>query len=335
MSAHATLEVRDLVVEFPKNGRRLTAVNKLSFSVAPGEGLAIVGESGSGKSVTSLAALNLIPSPGRIASGSVHFDGRDVLALGDAELRRLRGGDIGMVFQDPSSALNPLFRVRRQLTDVIRTHRDVSRAEARARAEEVLTAVGFPDARHRMEAYPAELSGGLRQRVAIALALACEPGLVIADEPTTNLDVSIQAQIVELLQSLRQRLGFSVVFITHDIGLTPHVADRVMVMYAGEAVEVGPVRSVMSNPAHPYTVGLLRSAPSLRSRREQRLQAIPGAVRDLSVPWPGAPFAGRCPVAVDGVCEARKPAWQACGEDHWVACHRFARDGREGTAWAS
>jgi oligopeptide/dipeptide ABC transporter ATP-binding protein len=227
-----------------------------------------------------------------------------------------------------------VFTVGRQLTDVIRTHWRCDRRAAQARAEEVLRQVGFPDARARMKAYPGELSGGLRQRISIALALACEPRLVICDEATTNLDVSIQAQIIELLRRLKGELGFSIIFITHDIGLTPHIADRMLVLYAGHAVEEGPVREVLDNPAHPYTVGLLRSAPSLQSRRSAPLPTIPGTVPGAGGLVRGAPFAARCPVAIDGVCDVSEPEWRAAGDRHRVACHRFAREGRAGTAWA-
>jgi oligopeptide transport system ATP-binding protein len=333
MSNEVLLRVRDLEVCFPVQGRLAAAVNRVSFDVARGECLAIVGESGSGKSMTCAGVIGLVPEPGRISGGSVTFDGQELTDASQRQLRRIRGSDMSMVFQDPSSTLNPVFTIGRQLVDVIRTHLNVNRREAEARAIEVLGQVGFPDPSGRLKTYPSELSGGLRQRVSIALALACEPKLVICDEATTNLDVSIQAQIVELLRRLKSELRFSIIFITHDLGLTPHIADRIMVMYGGQAVEEGPVRSVLDSPAHPYTVGLLRSAPTLASRRGDPLPTIPGVVPPLGMLPRGAPFAGRCPVAVAGICEKVEPAWTAAGPGHRVACHRFERDGREGTTW--
>lgn len=329
------LRVEDLRVEFPRGGRAAAAVDGVSFELAAGECLAIVGESGSGKSITCQALMRLVPEPGRIAAGRVVFDGVDLLERPEAELRKVRGGEIAMVFQDPSSTLNPVFTVGHQLVDVIRTHWRCSRARARARAEEVLAQVGFPDPAARMKAYPGELSGGLKQRISIALALACEPKLVICDEATTNLDVSIQAQIVELLRRLKDELGFSIVFITHDIGLTPHIADRILVLYAGHAVEEGPVRQVLDRPGHPYTVGLLHAAPSLASERGVALPTIPGSVPPLGQLPPGAPFVSRCPVAIAGECDAAEPGWSAAGPGHRVACHRFAREGTRGTTWVA
>jgi oligopeptide/dipeptide ABC transporter ATP-binding protein len=334
MTQEPLLRVDALRIEFPRSEQWVVAVNDVSLAVHEGECLGIVGESGSGKSVTGLAVLNLVPPPGRITGGRVLFEGKNLLELSEAEMRRVRGTDVSMIFQDPSSALNPLFTVRKQLTDVIRAHRDCGRKEAEERALEVLSMVEFPDPPQRIGAYPFELSGGLRQRVAIAMALAGGSRLVIADEPTTNLDVSVQSQIVDLFESLRDRLGLAVIFISHDLGLVANVAERVMVMYAGHAVEVGPTSSVLAEPAHPYTIGLLHSAPTLASRRTERLKAIPGNIPDLRDLPPGAPFTSRCPVAVDGVCREVKPGWSRAGDHHWVACHRFERDGRGGTRWA-
>lgn len=329
----ALLQVEDLRVEFPRGGRAAAAVDGVSFELAAGECLAIVGESGSGKSITCQALMRLVPEPGRIASGRVLFEGADLLQRSESELRRVRGGEIAMVFQDPSSTLNPVFTVGHQLIDVIRTHWRCSRGKARERAQEVLEQVGFPDPAARMKAYPGELSGGLKQRISIALALACKPRVVICDEATTNLDVSIQAQIIELLRRLKDELGFSIVFITHDIGLTPHIADRILVLYAGHAVEEGPVRQVLDSPGHPYTVGLLHAAPSLSSERGVALPTIPGTVPPLGQLPPGAPFVSRCPVAVAGECDTAEPGWTAAGPGHRVACHRFAHDGTKGTTW--
>lgn len=333
VASRPLLKVEDLRVEFPRGGRAAAAVDGVSFAVAPGECLALVGESGSGKSITCQALMRLVPEPGRIAAGSVTFDGEELTTAPESRLRAVRGGEIAMVFQDPSSTLNPVFTVGHQLVDVIRTHWRCSKARARERAEEVLAQVGFPDPRARMKAYPGELSGGLKQRISIALALACEPRLVICDEATTNLDVSIQAQIVELLRRLKGELGFSIVFVTHDIGLTPHIADRILVLYAGHAVEEGPVREVLDSPGHPYTVGLLHAAPSLSSERGVALPTIPGSVPPLGQLPPGAPFASRCPVLVAGRCDATEPGWTNAGPGHRVACHRFEAEGTRGTRW--
>ena len=334
MTGTPLLTVEDLRVVFPRNGSAAAAVDTVSFDLAPGECIAIVGESGSGKSMICQAVMRLVPQPGRIDGGRVIFDGTDLLTCPTRQLQRIRGGEVAMIFQDPSSTLNPLFTVGRQLTDMIRQHRSCSRAAARDRAEEVLRHVGFPDAKRRMKAYPGQLSGGLRQRISIAMALSCRPRLVICDEPTTNLDVSIQAQIIELLRGLKDEFGFSIIFVTHDLGLTPHIADRILVLYAGHAVEEGSVRDVLDRPGHPYTLGLLRSAPSLTSERGRQLPTIPGVVPPLGQLSVGAPFANRCPVAIAGVCDLVEPGWSDAGPDHRVACHRFARDGRTGIAWA-
>ncbi len=333
MTSAPVLSVRGLRIEFPVGGDRLVAARDVSFELAGGECLAIVGESGSGKSVTCLGLLGLVPGQGRVVAGEVIFEGDDLLKLPFEGLRQVRGEKIAMIFQDPSSALNPLFTIERQIRDVLDVHKDWPAKRKRDRILEVLGAVGFPDPARRMKSYPHELSGGLRQRVAIALALACAPRIVIADEATTNLDVSVQAQIIELLVGLKDDLEFSVIFVTHDLALAQHIADRVMVMYAGHPVEVGPVAEVMANPAHPYTVGLLGSAPTGESHRAHRLAAIPGSIPDLRTIGAAAPFAGRCPVRVEGICDRVKPAWTSCGADHLVACHRYERDGREGTTW--
>lgn len=268
--------------------------------------------------------LGLVPPPGRVVGGSVRYRGEDVIVATPARLRRLRGPELAMVFQDPSAALNPLFTVERQLGDVLRAHRDWGRARVRRRVIEILEAVRFPSPERRMRAYPHELSGGLRQRVAIAMALICEPGIVIADEPTTNLDVSVQAQIIELLEQLRRELRVAIVFVTHDLALAATIADRVTVMYAGYAVENGPVEAVLEKPAHPYTRGLLASAPVGYHHSRKRLKPIAGQIPDLRTLGDSAPFESRCELAIAGVCDSAVPGWTQCGAGHWVACHRYA-----------
>ena len=324
------LEVQGLRIEFPLARGTAIAARDLSFQVRAGECLAIVGESGSGKSMTCLGILDLVPPPGRV-TGNVSVGGRTLTGMPARELRRTRGDEISVIFQDPSAALNPLFTVERQITDVIRAHRDWSKKRVRTRVVEVLEAVRFPDAVNRMRSYPHELSGGLRQRVCIAMALACEPKVVLADEPTTNLDVGVQAQIIDLLAELKRQLHFAIVFVTHDLPLAQRIADRVLVMYAGHAVEAGPAGAVLVAPAHPYTIGLLRSAPRGESHQAGRLTPIPGVVPTLGSTGDAAPFFGRCPVAVASVCDRAIPGWTRCGPDHLVACHRFERDGYDGT----
>jgi oligopeptide/dipeptide ABC transporter ATP-binding protein len=323
-AAEPLLRVEDLRIEFPYAGGMAPVVEDLSFEIGHEECVCMVGESGSGKSVSSLAVLGLVPPPGVITSGSISYQGRELLALSERELRRVRGAEIAMVFQDPAAALNPLFTVEKQISDVIRAHRRWDRATVRGKVVEALESVAFPDAQRRMHAYPHELSGGLRQRVVIAMALSCEPKLIIADEPTTNLDASIQAQVLALLQELKASRGFSMLFVTHDVSVARHVADRVLVMYAGEMVEIGATAAVLERPAHPYTIGLLASAPTGESHRARRLQGIPGGIPALGARRPGAPFYGRCSVALEGLCELERPGWTKLDDEHSVACHRFA-----------
>jgi oligopeptide/dipeptide ABC transporter ATP-binding protein len=324
------LQFEAVTVRFPGPRGPVAVVHDVSFAVARGKCLVIVGESGSGKSMCCQAVLGIVPAPGKLSGGGIHWQGTNLLHATPADWMRVRGGEIAMIFQDPTAALNPLMTVGAQIMDVVLAHRAVSRSEARDRAVETLRQVRFPDPERRMRSYPWELSGGLRQRVAIAMALSCGPKLIIADEATTNLDVSIQAQIIDLLRELRDALGLSIIFVTHDLGLAPEIGDDVLVMYAGHAVERGPVRDVLANPCHPYTIGLLRSAPTLHSRRSEPLRPIPGLAPRPDEIGPGAPFRSRCAVVVAGVCEAEKPGWTECGENHAVACHRYARDGRAG-----
>jgi peptide/nickel transport system ATP-binding protein len=294
-SDDALLRVRDLTVTFRSRGRRdVRAVDGVSYDLAAGSTTGIVGESGSGKSVSSLAALGLLPSRGVEVSGTVEYRGRDLLTLTDRELRDLRGSEIAMVFQDPMSSLNPVLTIGRQLTEVLERHEQLKGEQARARAVELLESVGIPDARRRLKAYPHQLSGGMRQRVMIAIALACSPRLLIADEPTTALDVTISAQILELLRELVVGSQTALVLITHDLGVVAGLCDTVHVMYAGRIIESAPRRPLFAEPRHPYTHGLLDSVPRLDQERGVPLHPIPGSPSD-TLPWTqGCAFAPRC-----------------------------------------
>jgi oligopeptide transport system ATP-binding protein len=292
------LQVRDLRTYFRTDDGMVKAVDGVSFDIRRGETLGIVGESGSGKSVTSLSLMQLLPRPpASHPTGQILLDGRDLMKLSESELRKLRGNRIAMIFQDPMTSLNPYLTVERQLTEVLQLHRGMSRAEARARAIEVLGHVGIPDAARRIDNHPHEFSGGMRQRVMIAMALMCQPQLLIADEPTTALDVTIQAQILRLIKRLQSEFGTSVILITHDLGVVAGMADRVAVMYAGRIVETGTAAEIFSNPQHPYTRGLLRSIPRLDREGAGPLTSIPGLPPDLSALPPGCPFRPRCDVA--------------------------------------
>jgi peptide/nickel transport system ATP-binding protein/oligopeptide transport system ATP-binding protein len=288
------LEVRDLRVSFRTEEGVLTAVDGLSFSVAAGEVLGLVGESGSGKSVTVMSIMRLIRDPNATIEGSVHYKGRDLMQASDREMREARGSEIAMIFQDPMTSLNPVYRVGWQIAEQIRAHEKVSGREANARAVELLRSVGIPQPERRVDDYPHEFSGGMRQRVMIAMALSCNPDLLIADEPTTALDVTIQAQILDLIRDLRETRGSSVVLITHDLGVVAGIADRVVVMYAGRVVEQGPVEDVFYDAQHPYTWGLLGSIPRLDRVKPRRLTAIRGAPPSLLFPPPGCVFRPRC-----------------------------------------
>ncbi len=311
------LEVRDLVVEFPTRHGVLRALDGISFSLAPGEVLGVVGESGAGKSLTGAAIIGLLTPPGRIAGGSVHLDGERIDTLPAERLRRIRGRRIGMIFQDPLTTLNPLLRIGRQLTETMRTHLDLTEAAARRLAVTWLERVGIPDASARVDSWPHEFSGGQRQRVVIALALCAEPELVIADEPTTALDVSVQAQIITLLKTLTRENGTSVMLVTHDMGVIAETADRVAVMYAGRIAEIGPVASVIQKPAHPYTDGLMGSIPAIRHRAE-RLRQIDGSMPRLDAIPSGCAFHPRCGFAFDR-CIDERPVLLDAGETQ-AAC---------------
>ncbi|HTQ32770.1 MAG TPA: ABC transporter ATP-binding protein, partial [Stellaceae bacterium] len=294
------LEVRNLRTEFRTGAGVVRAVDGVSYSVDPGETVAVVGESGSGKSVGALSILRLIPSPpGRVVGGEVIFGGRDLMKLSDAEMREVRGGEIGMVFQEPMTSLNPVLSIGRQITEMIEQHRGTDRAAAEKRAAELLGLVGIADAARRLKQYPHQLSGGMRQRVMIAIALACEPKLIIADEPTTALDVTIQAQILELMQRLTHQLGVALIVITHNLGIVARYAHRVNVMYAGRIVESGPAAAIYHEPHHPYTMALLKSVPRLDRPRQARLDPIEGQPPDLTRLDRGCSFRARCRFALE------------------------------------
>ena len=290
----ALLTVQDLIVEFPGRRGTLRALDQVSFSIEAGEILGVVGESGAGKSLTGAAIIGLLQPPGRIAGGTIQLEGERIDALPPERMRRIRGRRIGSIFQDPLTTLNPLYTIGRQLTETMRTHLPITEAEARTRAIGWLEQVGIPAAAQRINAYPHEFSGGMRQRVVIALALCAEPKLVVADEPTTALDVSVQAQIITLLKRLTRDHGTAVMLITHDMGVIAETADRVAVMYAGRIAEIGPVRDVIQNPAHPYSRGLMESIPSL-AHRSERLRQIDGAMPRLDAIPRGCAFNPRCP----------------------------------------
>jgi peptide/nickel transport system ATP-binding protein len=332
MQSPALLTVKDLTVEFPTRRGTLRAVDGVSFELARGEVLGIVGESGAGKSLTGAAIIRLLEPPGRIAAGEVRLEGQRIDTLPMAELRRVRGARIGMVFQDPLTSLNPLYTVGRQITETITTHLPLSQAEARARAVALLTEVGIPAAADRLDAYPHEFSGGMRQRVVIALALAAEPRLVIADEPTTALDVSVQAQVIGVLKRLCREKGTAVILITHDMGVIAETADRVAVMYAGRVVELGPVRDVIKSPRHPYSRSLMGSIPTLEGSRA-RLEQIPGAMPRLSEIPQGCAFNPRCPQVFDR-CRSERPKLvrHGTGEAACFALAEAAATGPEATS---
>ena len=324
--AAPVLEVRGLKTVFRTRGGEIHAVNSVSFHLNRGEVLGVVGESGSGKSVTMMSLIGLLPSPpAEIRDGAVLLGERDLLKIPPDELRHLRGAKVGFVFQDPMTSLNPVFTVGMQIMEPLREHMGMTKAQAEARAVELLELVGIPDARSRLKSYPHQFSGGMRQRVMIAIALACDPDVLIADEPTTALDVTIQAQILELVKELRQKLGMAIIWITHDLGVIAAVADRVMVMYGGQVVEHGPVKEIFANPRHPYTRALLKTIPSIAGAREARLQVIEGQPPILSAAPTACPFRARCAHAM-AVCEAENPARRAVdgaplGQGHDVACH--------------
>jgi oligopeptide/dipeptide ABC transporter ATP-binding protein len=322
--AEQVLALDDLTVRFRLRRGELTAVDGVSFTVHRGETFGLVGESGSGKSVTARAIMRLIPDPpGEIPRGRIVFEGRDVMALGDAEMRALRGRRIAMVFQEPMSALNPVFTVCAQISDALRTNLGLSKREARERVVELLALVGIPSPQKRLDSYVHEFSGGMRQRVMLAMALSCDPVFLIADEPTTALDVTIQATILELITSMIDRFGMSLIFITHNLGVVAHACDRIGVMYASHLVELGTKHEIFHNPQHPYTVGLLNSIPRLDTQARY-LTPIPGTVCNMMEPPTGCKFHPRCAHAMD-VCRRENPVLREIAPGHHAACHLLGR----------
>jgi oligopeptide/dipeptide ABC transporter ATP-binding protein len=321
----ALLDVRNLQTQFTTSGGVVRAVDGVSWDVRAGETVALVGESGCGKSVSALSVMRLVSAPaGRIVGGEIHFKGRDLLTLSEEEMRKTRGREIGMIFQEPMTSLNPVLTIGRQLTEPMEIHLGMTPAQARARAGEILGLVGIADAERRLRQYPHQFSGGMRQRIMIAMALSCNPALILADEPTTALDVTIQAQILELLRSLSRKLGAAMLIITHNLGVVARYADRVNVMYAGRIVERGTARELYANPRHPYTLGLLRSVPRLDEPRRAKLDPIPGQPPDLTRLPPGCSFAPRCSFVVDR-CRVERPELELVAPDHTTACWEWKK----------
>ncbi|KJZ20432.1 ABC transporter ATP-binding protein [Loktanella sp. S4079] len=321
------LDVRDLKTVFKTRSGEVHAVNDVSFSLRPGELLGVVGESGSGKSVTMMSLLGLLPSPpAEVKRGQVMFEDKNLLDVDAETLRSVRGGKIGFVFQDPMTSLNPVFTVGVQIMEPLRKHMGMNKKQAAVRAQELLELVGIPDAKRRLGDYPHQFSGGMRQRVMIAIALACDPQVLIADEPTTALDVTIQAQILELMKDLRTKLGMAVIWITHDLGVIAGIADRVMVMYGGQVVEHAPVSTLFKDPQHPYTRALLKTIPTIQGDRAARLTVIEGQPPIIKAAPSACPFRNRCDVAFDR-CASENPPRYDLGEGHDAACFFDARTG--------
>jgi peptide/nickel transport system ATP-binding protein len=325
----AMLEIENLQTHFRTPDGVNRAVDGLSLRIEAGQTLAIVGESGCGKSVTAMSILRLIPEPPGKIAGSIRFDGKELLKLSQAEMRDIRGNEISMIFQEPMTSLNPVLTVGRQIGETLRLHQGLDKKAAEQRAVEMLTLVGIPEPQRRVREYPHQLSGGMRQRVMIAMALACNPKLLIADEPTTALDVTVQAQILDLMRDLKHRVGAAILLITHDLGVVAEVAEHVVVMYAGRKVEEAPVGALFANPRHPYTRGLLGAVPKLGSSVEGeqgRLSEIPGLVPSLKQKIVGCAFASRCAIATE-VCRRVAPALETKAPGHAAACHHAAREG--------
>jgi len=319
----AQLEIKDLRTHFFTREGVVKAVDGVSYQLNQGETLGLVGESGCGKSVSALSIMRLIPDPpGRIVGGTITFEGHNLTAMSEKELRRIRGNEISMIFQDPMTSLNPVLRIGDQMTESIKLHLKLNQKDAEDRAVELIDAVGIPDGRSKLRDYPHQFSGGMRQRIMIAMALSCDPHLLIADEPTTALDVTIQAQILDLLRRLQDRIGMSILLITHDLGVVAGTANRVAVMYAGKIVEQAARKELFANPRHPYTLALLRSIPRLDGRAHARLSSIPGAPPDLVDPPPACRFAQRCNRVTDECREMEPPLVPLGREDHLVACYR-------------
>jgi oligopeptide transport system ATP-binding protein len=323
------LNVKDLETQFRTREGTVHAVNGVSFHLKEGETLGIVGESGCGKSVTMMSLLRLIPSPpGKVINGQAMYQGKDLLKMSDEEIRHIRGSQISVIFQDPMTSFNPVLTIGRQVAEPLEVHLGMSRAQAYERVTELMNMVGIPNPKDRLNDYPHQFSGGMRQRMMIAMALTCSPQILIADEPTTALDVTIQAQIVELVKRLRDELGMAIIWITHDLGIIAGLADRVAVMYGGCIIEEAPVKELYTNPLHPYTIGLLGSLPRMDANQRQRLVSIEGLPPVLYEKPKTCPFAPRCKYRVDHSLEENPPLMQV-GPDHYVACWVDTRTGRE------
>lgn len=335
VSGEVLLSVKDLRTYFHTDNGVVKAVDGISFDIHKGEVLGIVGESGSGKSITAMSILGLIPvPPGRIESGQILWKGRDLLTLSDRELRSVRGGQIAMIFQDPMSALNPVFTIGNQIVEMILEHQTTTKRAARSKAIDMLALVGIPKPEQRVDDYPHQFSGGMRQRAMIAMALACEPELLICDEPTTALDVTVQAQVLEVIEKSAQELGAAIMLITHDLGIVAGMTDRVMVMYGGQLVEKAEVEDLYYRPRMPYTWGLLNSIPRLDDAADRRLVPIPGAPPLMSQPPPGCRFEPRCAFAIP-TCSQSVPDLVSVGEDHAARCHRVLEPSFKDNAPAS
>ncbi|MET3696879.1 oligopeptide transport system ATP-binding protein [Bacillus oleivorans] len=313
------LEIENLRTNFHIDSGKVQAVRGISFYIDKGESIGIVGESGSGKSVSMLSVMGLLPDNATVEADRMNFEGVELLDVDPKQMRKLRGNEIGMIFQDPMTSLNPLFTIGNQIMEPIRIHLNVSKAEARRRAIEILKLVEIPSPESRLNQYPHEFSGGMRQRVMIAIALSCNPKLLIADEPTTALDVTIQAQILDLMKDLKKKLNTSIVLITHDLGVVASMCERIIVMYGGQIVEEGTTREVFYNPKHPYTWGLIRSLPKVSTGEKKKLIPIPGSPPDLLDPPKGCPFAARCEHAMK-ICELRQPLDTNVTDTHRVSC---------------
>ena len=319
VSADVLIDIKNLKTHFFTDDGVVRAVDGVNFPIYRGKTLGVVGESGCGKSVTALSTMRLISAPGRIVEGEILFDGKNLATLPEPEMRKIRGRDISMIFQEPMTSLNPVFTIGYQIAEAVMLHLHLSKADARAHTIKMLEKVRIPSASTRVDEYPHQMSGGMRQRVMIAMALACNPKLLIADEPSTALDVTIQAQILDLMRDLQKEFGMSIMMITHDLGVVAELADHVAVMYASKVVEYASVKDLFSNPLHPYTLGLFRSRPSLATKKGERLNVIPGSVPNpLHFPS-GCKFHPRCPMAIER-CKTVEPALRELRPGHWVAC---------------
>jgi oligopeptide transport system ATP-binding protein len=313
------IDIQDLKVSFFTPGGEVKAVRGVSWHLNEGEAIGIVGESGSGKSVSVYAVMRLLQSPGKVVGGSIYFDGIDILSLSEKEMRKIRGNKIAMIFQDPMTSLNPVFTIGNQIREPLKLHLKMDKLAAEKRSVKLLGSVGIPNPKRRLKQYPFEFSGGMRQRAMISMALACEPKLLIADEPTTALDVTIQAQILEIIKELKESSKMSVVLITHDLGIVSDICDKIIIMYGGEIMEYGPIESLFQNPGHPYTIGLIQSLPKIDREGKETLKPIEGFPVDLMHPPAGCPFAPRCEKTMK-VCLSEKPPFFETDEGHYSAC---------------